>query len=107
MSQVPKRSNTYLIQINVYSLIAHGAIASVLAILFDLLMVSTLKGAVSLGLLLGFGFIATTRFIDMIYTTKGQHYEKQSQVKFLVGAGYYITVIALMSVVLFFAAIHQ
>jgi hypothetical protein len=104
---MPKRSKQYMLTINLYSLIAHSAMASVLAILFEILMVNTLKGAVSLGLLLAFGFIATVKFIDMIYTTKGKHYEKQSQIKFLVSTGYYIVVVAVMSTVLFFAAIHQ
>ena len=101
INQVPKHSRMYMIQVNLYSLVAHGAIASILAILFDLLLVSSLKLAVSLGLLLTFGFIVTTRFIDMIYTTKGKHYEMPSQVKFIVSSGYYLLVIAVMSATLF------
>lgn len=100
--QMPKRTTMYMIQINLYSFIAHGAIASVLAILFDILGVRSLMLAVVVGLLFTFGFVVTTRFIDMVYTPKGKHYEMQSQIKFLVGSGYYLTVVAVMSAVLFY-----
>ena len=98
---MPKRSMMYLIQVNIYSVIAHGAMATVLAVLFSLLGVATQQAALSLGLLLAFGFIVTTRFIDMVYTPQGKHYEAKSQIKFLVGAGYYLVAIAVMSAVLF------
>jgi uncharacterized membrane protein YagU involved in acid resistance len=55
--QLPKRTTAYMIQINLYSLIAHGAIASVLAVIFNVLSVASLKVAISLGLLLAFGFV--------------------------------------------------
>ena len=100
--KLPKRSSRYMAVTHMYSLIAHGAIASVLAIAFDLLSVSSLKAAVSLGLLFAFGFVVTTRFIDMVYTTQGSHYEMRAQLKFLVSAGYYLAVITVMSLVLFF-----
>ncbi len=99
--KMPKRTSTYMIQVNVYSFIAHGAIASVLAILYDILGVRSATLAVIVGLLLTFGFIVTTRFIDMVYTPHGKHYELQSQIKFLVNSGYYLLVISVMSTVLF------
>lgn len=102
--QMPKRTIAYMIQINLYSLIAHGAIASVLAVIFDVLAVNSLMLAVVIGLLLVFGFVVTTRFIDMVYTPKGKHYEMQSQIKFLVNAGYYLAVVAVMSAVLFYVS---
>jgi uncharacterized membrane protein (DUF485 family) len=98
---MPKRSLRYMIQINLYSFITHGAIATVLAILLQVLSITSLNVAVSLGLLLAFGFIVTTRFIDMIYTISGNHYEARAQIKFLVSSGYYLVVVALMSAVLF------
>lgn len=96
----------YQVQIQLYSFVAHAAIASVLAIIFDVVGVSSLKLAVSLGLLLAFGFIVTGRFIDMVYTTKGKHYEMQSQVKFLVSSGYYLVIVAAMSAVLFLSVVY-
>jgi hypothetical protein len=102
--QLPKRTTAYMIQINLYSLIAHGAIASVLAVIFNVLSVASLKVAISLGLLLAFGFVVAPRFIDMIYTTQGKHYDAKSQIKFLVAAGYYLTIVTVMSIVLFFGA---
>lgn len=101
LEKLPKREPVYLAQTHFYSFIAHGAIVSVLAVMFDLLSVSTLKAALSLGLLLAFGFIIAPKFIDMIYTTKGKHYESVSQLKFLVASGYYLVVVSVMSVVLF------
>ena len=98
---MPKRSMTYMVQINVYSFTAHGAIASVIALLFDLLDISSLKVASALGALLAIGFVVTTRYIDMLYTTDGVHFGMKSQVKFLVNAGYYICVMTVMSVVMF------
>ncbi len=98
---LPKRTKLYLFQVNLYSFIAHGAIASVLAIIFDVLSVRSLTLAVSLGLLITFGFVVTTRFIDMVYNPQGKHYEMQSQIKFLVNSGYYLFVVTVMSVVLF------
>ncbi len=99
--QIPKRSTMYMVQINAYSFIAHGAMAAVLAVIFDVLAVNSLTLAVVLGLLLTFGFVVTTRFIDMVYTLKGKHYDSQSQVKFLVQVGYYLAVTIVMSTVLF------
>ncbi len=99
--QMPKRTSIYMLQINFYSFVAHGAIASVLAVIFDVLAVNSLKLAITLGLLIAFGFVVTTRFIDMVYTPRGKHYEAQSQIKFLVHSGYYLVMIASMSAVLF------
>lgn len=99
--QIPKRTTAYMIQINLYSLIAHGAIASVLAVIFDVLTIKSLILAVTIGLLITFGFVVTTQFITMVYTPRGKHYEMQSQIKFLVGAGYYLVVVAVMSAILF------
>jgi hypothetical protein len=99
--QMPKRTAAYMVQIHLYSLIAHGAIASVLAVIFDVLAIRSLSLAVIIGLLLTFGFVVTTQFITMVYTPKGKHYEMQSQIKFLAGAGYYLVVVSVMSAVLF------
>ena len=96
----------YMIQIQLYSFVAHGAIASVLALLFDIVGVTSLKLAISLGLLVTFGFVVTSRFVDMLYTPKGKHYEKQAQIKFLVSAGYYLTVVSVMSAVLFLLTVR-
>lgn len=102
--QLPKRTTSYMVQINLYSFVAHAALASVLAVIFNILSVTSLKVAVSLGLLLAFGFIVAPRFIDMIYTTQGKHYEAKSQIKFLVASGYYLTIVTVISVVLFLGA---
>jgi hypothetical protein len=99
--ELPKRSKVYMLQINVYSFIAHGAMASVLALILNLLQVPTLKVAMSLGTLLTLGFIVTTKFIEMLYTTEGVHFSKQAQVRFLVNSGYYLCVVGIMSFVLF------
>jgi hypothetical protein len=72
--------------------------------MFDILSVTTVKVAVCLGLLFAFGFIVTTRFIDMLYTAQGVHYDAKSQIRFLVSSGYYLCVVALMSFVLFVVA---
>jgi uncharacterized membrane protein YagU involved in acid resistance len=98
---VPSRSFMYTTQINLYSFIAHAALSSVLAIIFDLLAVTSSKIAISLGLLLTFGLIVTTRFMDMIYTVHGNHYQARSQIKFLVSSGYYLVVTTIISLTLF------
>ena len=103
---VPKRSTTYLIRTNLYSLIAHGCIAAVTAFVFDLVEVNTLQIAVSLGVLMSLGFIVSTRFIDMVYTIQGSDYEAKNQIKFLVSSGYYITTMATISVILFWVVGH-
>ncbi len=100
-SKLPKRNNLYVAQVNFYALIAHGVIAIMLAFMFEILSIPSLLSAVSLGLLLTFGFVVTTRFMDMVYTTTDSHYEAQPQMKFLVGSGYYLVVSVVMSVVLF------
>ena len=98
---LPKRSKKYMTTTMAYAFIAHGVIASTLALMFEVLAIDTLKNAVSLGLLFGFGFIVTTRFIDMVYTVSGSHYEMRPQLNFLVSAGYYASLLALMSAVMF------
>lgn len=101
---VPKRSKVYMLQINLYSFIAHGAIASIVAIMFDLLQVTSLKVAISLGALFALSFIVTTNYIDMLYTMDGVHFNRKSQVKFLVNSGYYICVVSIMAATIFFFA---
>jgi Protein of unknown function (DUF1761) len=101
ITEAPKRSKKYIAISNLYSLVAHGCMTSVLALMFSLLNISSLESMMSLGLLLAFGFIVTTRFIDMIYTVQGFHYEKRSQIKFLVSSGYYLSAVSVISFVLY------
>jgi hypothetical protein len=101
---IPWRSTKYKAQVFTYSFIAHGAIASTLAIMFDIAQISSLKNAVAFGLLLGIGFIVTTRFIDMVHIVSGSHYEMRPQLNFLVSAGYYASLLALMSATMFLVA---
>jgi hypothetical protein len=101
LDQVPRHTKRYMFSVHAYSLIAHGVMATVLALIFDLLSVRTAMLAVSLGLLFAFGFIITTRFLDMVYSVKTKHYEMQSQTKFLVSSGYYLLIMSVMSLVLY------
>ncbi len=103
-AETPKRSALYLLQVNFYSLVAHACMASVLALIFDLVAVDSLKIALSLGGLISIGFVVSSRFVDMVYTTQGVHYEKKSQYKFLVASGYYIVIISVMSAILFYVS---
>ncbi len=103
-SDLPKRSKLYMLQINLYSLIAHGSIASVLAVMFDLLQITSIKVAVSLGVLFAFGFVVTTSFIEMVYSLKENHFSMKPQLKFLVNSGYYICVMGIMSAIIFLLA---
>lgn len=97
---LPKRSRVYLVQTNVYSFIAHLCIALTLSVIFTLLSVNDAKTAVTLGVLLAFGFIVSSRFVDMLYTVDGVHYDKKNQSLFLVTSGYYIVTVAVMSYML-------
>ncbi len=99
--QLPKRTTLYTVQTHAYSFVAHGAMAAVLAVIFDVLAVGSLKLAIVLGLLLTFGFVVTTKFIEMVYSVHGKHYEARYQIRFLVNAGYYLVVAVVMSWVLF------
>ncbi len=101
---MPYRSSKYKFQIYSYSFVAHGAMATTLSVIFELVQVDTLKSALSLGLLLGIGFIVTTRFIDMVYTVSGSHYEMRPQLNFLVSGGYYASLMAIMSATMFLVA---
>lgn len=98
---IPKRSKLYIIQVTLYSLVAHGVIVSVLALMFDLLQVNSLKVAISVGLILTLGFIVSKNFMDMIYSLHKEHWKKKNQIKFLVNSGYYIVMIASVSATLF------
>jgi uncharacterized membrane protein (DUF485 family) len=98
---MPKRSKRYIFQTNSYSFVAHGCIVAVLAVVFDLIEVPTLKAAVAVGAILAIGFVVTSRYIDMVYTMDGTHWERRSQVRFLISAGYYLGTIIVMSAVLF------
>lgn len=101
---LPKRSMLYMFRINVYSLIAHACIASVLALVFDLVQVESLTIAMSIAALLTLGLIVSSRFIDMLYTTQGTHYDFKSQIKFLVASGYYLVISVVISSILFCVA---
>lgn len=102
--QLPKRSIAYMVRISLYSFIAHACIATVTAFVFDLIEINSLTTAVSLGALLTLGFIVSSRFIDMVYTTQGTHYDLKSQIKFLVASGYYLAISVVISSVLFCVA---
>ena len=97
----PKRSTAYIIRNGIYSFVAHGCIVAVIALLFDLLQITELKTALSLSLLLTFGFIVSTKYIDLVYTLHGTDYEKKNQISFLIASGYYLTVSLVVSVILF------
>jgi hypothetical protein len=101
VQDIVKRSRVYTFQVALYSLIAHGAIASVLALMFELLQVSSVKVALCVGALLTFGFIITVNFITMIYTVEGVHFNKRAQIKFLVSSGYYLFIVSIMSYTIF------
>jgi hypothetical protein len=94
----PKRPKKYILQLNVYSLLAHGGIATTFAALFDILQIQDMKTALYMTLFVTFGLIVTVKFLDLIYTAHGTHYEKRPQVQFLVGSGYYICMTLVMTV---------
>jgi hypothetical protein len=99
---LPKRSTKESIFISAYSFIAHCALTSVLALMLDVLHPTSFRVALSFSLLVTLGFIVTTKFIDMIYTSHGKHYDVVAQFKFLVSAGYYLSVVTLLTSVLFY-----
>jgi Protein of unknown function (DUF1761) len=101
-STLPKRTKQEMFAINLYSLIAHGAITTVLALMLDILPLSSYKVTLSFSLLLTFGLIVTTKFIDMIYTPHGKHFDARSQIKFLVSSGYYLMIMTVITSVLFY-----
>ncbi len=98
---IPKRSVSYMVRTSIYALIAHGCIAAVMAFVFELLEVDTMKLALSLGALMAIGFIVSSRYIDMVYTPRGNDYDRNNQIKFLVSAGYYVAMLLVISGVLF------
>ena len=98
---LPKRSKMYITQTMLYSFVAHGCIAAVLAIVLDITEPETLSIALSLSALLAIGFIVSTRFVDMVYTVDGSHYDKKNQVNFLITSLYYVAVILIITSVLF------
>ncbi len=101
LASLPKRSPRYIMQTQTYSFIAHGCMAFVLAVIFDVTQVETLKVALSLGALLAFGFTTTTHFVALVYTLDGNHYDKKNQISFLIMSLYYIAAVVVMSAVLF------
>jgi hypothetical protein len=98
---VPVRSKLYLFQVSLYSFIAHSAVASIIALLFEFLQPSSLKLAVLLGLLFSLGFIVTVKYIDMLYSLDEEHWKKRVQIKFLVASGYYCASLMVMSLVIY------
>ncbi len=100
--ELPKRTTRYILQTQGYSFVAHGCMAAVLAVIFDITQVETLKVALSLGALLAFGFTTTTHFVALVYTMEGNHYDKKNQINFLIMSLYYVVAIVIMSAVLFF-----
>lgn len=100
--ELPKRSLGYILQTQGYSFVAHGCMAAVLAVIFDVTQVETLTVALSLGALIAFGFTTTTHFVALVYTMDGNHYDKKNQINFLIMSLYYVAAIVVMSAVLFF-----
>jgi len=88
-----------------YSFITMIATAFVLSVFIEVAGVTTLLGAVQVGLLLCFGFIVTTRFSDMIYTIGDPHWTKRPQELFFVNVGYSILQFAAMSAVIFWMSV--
>lgn len=100
-TELPKRSKWYLFQTMVYAFIAHGCIATVLALVLDIAEPETMQVTLSLSALLAIGFIMSTRFIDMVYTIDGKHYDKKNQINFLVTSLYYVVIVLVMAATLF------
>jgi hypothetical protein len=98
--KLPKRSSMYLVKTNLYSFIAHFCMSMTLAVLFSLLSVTSPFVAVSVGAMLAFGFIVSSRFVDMMYTVEGEHYDKRNQIHFLVNSSYYVVTVSVMAYML-------
>lgn len=99
---LPKRSKRYIGVTMFYAFIAHACIATVLAVVLEITQPETMKVALSLSALLAVGFMVSTRFIDMVYTVDGKHYDVKNQINFAVNSLYYIAIVPLMASVLFF-----
>ncbi len=98
---LPKRSRLYMATIMSYAFIAHACIATVLAVVLEVTQPETMKVALSLSVLLAVGFMVSARFIDMVYTVEGKHYDLKNQINFVVTSLYYVAIVLLMAAVLF------
>ncbi len=101
VESLPKRSKLYMTTIMSYAFIAHACIATVLAVVLEVTQPETMKVALSLSALLAVGFMVSARFIDMVYTVEGKHYDLKNQTNFVITSLYYVAIVLLMAAVLF------
>lgn len=83
-----------------YSFVISCAIAFGLSTFLNLLDVHTLLEALQITLLIGFSFIITAKFSDMLHASREPHWSKVPQQLFLVEAGFSIASLSAMATVL-------
>ena len=95
------KTKRYMWSLMVYTFAVTIAIAFTLDLFIVLTGVTTFLEFLQISMLLAFGFIVTTRFIDMLYTLDKPFWSIPAQKLFFVNAGYYVAMVLLMGTVLF------
>jgi hypothetical protein len=70
--------------------------------MLDIVGVSTLKEALALSTLLALGTIGLRDFTELMYSMPHDCFSKRAQYKFAVSTGYYTTMFALVTLVMYY-----
>ena len=76
--------------------------AYVLSVFFQITGVTTLTEYLQMAMLLCFGFVIVTKFNDLVYTNTPPFWSRRAQMTFIIDAGYYIGVFAIIASVLYY-----
>lgn len=90
-------------RVMLYGFINTLATAFALAVLIELTGVETLVQYFQIVFFALFAFVATTKFNDLIYSSREPHWSRKPQILFLVNLGYYIFSYSFITLVLWFA----
>lgn len=102
MRPQPHKTKRYMWSLMAYTFAVTVAIAFTLDLFIVLTGATTLLEILQVSMLLVFGFIVTTRFIDMLYTLDKPFWSIPAQKLFFVNAGYYIATFLAMGTVLYY-----
>lgn len=86
-------------RIALYGFLNTFAMAFALGGITELLTPTSLLQYLQIAFFICFSFVITTKFNDLIYTSKEPHWSRQPQILFLINVGYYVLSFTAMALV--------
>lgn len=84
-----------------YGFVNTLVVAFVIAVFLALVGAETLLASVQVALLLCFGFVATVKFNELLYTAYPPHWGRRAQLLFIIDTGYWVVVFIVVAAIIY------